>query len=118
MRPGKGAVPSGQWFFHLDRGCAHEYLPYECGDRHPVDRLPGPRFVGACEYNPRDFDGDADIDADDLRIFVACVSGPAVVYSGDCSKADLDKDDDVGQTDFGILQRCFFGANSPPACGS
>lgn len=56
---------------------------------------------------------DGDVDGDDLSEFMACVSGPAVLWNGDCAEADFDHDGDVDQTDFGILQRCHSGANKP-----
>ena len=67
--------------------------------------------IGAYEYIPGDFDRDGDIDADDMKTFAACASGPAIPYAGDCGKADFDKDGDVDQSDFGVLQRCFSGTN-------
>ena len=66
--------------------------------------------MGVYEYVPGDFDRDGDIDADDLKVFAACVSGPAVHYAGDCAKADFDGDGDVDQSDFGFIQRWFGGA--------
>ncbi len=60
-------------------------------------------------YHCLDRDHDVDIDADDLLAFVACVSGPAVPFTGDCGWADLDGDIDVDQSDFGIFQRCLTG---------
>jgi hypothetical protein len=76
--------------------------------------------MGAYEYIPGDFDRDGDIDAGDLNVLVACVSGPTIPYAGDCAGADLDQDGDVDQSDFGVLQRCFSGAGTPvdPTCGS
>ena len=65
--------------------------------------------MGAYEYVPGDFDHDGDIDAEDLKAFATCVSGPAVPYSSDCAGADFDRDGDVDQSDFGLLQRWFGG---------
>ena len=65
---------------------------------------------GVYEYVPGDFDRDGNIDSDDLKVFAACVSGPAVHYAGDCAKADFDGDGDVDQSDFGFIQRWFGGA--------
>ena len=75
--------------------------------------------MGAYEYVAGDFDRDGDIDADDLKAFAACASGPAVAYTGDCAAADFDKDGDVDQSDFGFIQRCFSGAGElvDPTCG-
>ena len=63
--------------------------------------------MGAYEFVPGDLDHDGDCDADDMKAFAACVSGPAVPCSGDCAKADFDRDGDVDQSDFGFLQRSF-----------
>ena len=51
-------------------------------------------------------------------MFAACLSGPAVAYTGDCAGADFDRDGDVDQSDFGFLQRCYSGKNTPvdPGC--
>jgi len=83
------------------------------------------------EPSPADFDHDFDVDVDDLKIFLACVSGPAVSYdaaqlppactvtpAGQSIPPDFDKDADVDQDDFGIFQRCWSGANNPadPNC--
>ena len=66
--------------------------------------------MGAYEYVPGDFDHDGDVDADDMKAFAACVSGPTVPCPGDCAKADFDRDRDVDQSDFGLLQRWLSGA--------
>jgi hypothetical protein len=55
------------------------------------------------------FDQDWDVDATDLGSFTACFSGPAVPWTGDCAKADLDNDADIDQTDFALFQRCYSG---------
>ncbi|MBP7937361.1 MAG: chitobiase/beta-hexosaminidase C-terminal domain-containing protein [Phycisphaerae bacterium] len=72
----------------------------------------------AIEYTHGDFDGDGDIDIDDMQTFATCASGPSIPYAGQCAEADFDKDGDVDQDDFGAIQRCFSGP-SPivnPAC--
>jgi len=76
--------------------------------------------MGAYEFIAGDYDRDGDLDADDLAVFLACISGPAVGYAGDCLKADLDGDGDVDLVDFGIFQRCYGGANKPadPNCAN
>lgn len=88
--------------------------------------------------SPRsDFDEDGDVDADDLAIFEACATGPAVPYTpaslpepapgctltadGDNHiAADFDDDGDVDQSDFGIVQRCYSGGGAPadPNCAT
>lgn len=69
---------------------------------------------------PGDFNGDCDVDADDLQAFELCASGPNIPYTGNCAWADLDPDGDVDQADFGIFQRCYSGANTPadPNCAN
>jgi len=70
------------------------------------------------DYTPADFDFDGDVDQDDLSLFDACFSGPAVSFAVGCGPKDLDTDGDVDQSDFGIFQRCYSGENNPadPAC--
>lgn len=77
-----------------------------------------------------DFDGDGDVDADDLGVFAACATGPALPYDpgalpepapgcpltpdGDGRIApDFDNDGDIDQADFAVLQRCYSGNNLP-----
>jgi hypothetical protein len=93
--------------------------------------------MGAYErlFIPGDLNGDEDVDgrlegSDDLDIFLACMTGPAIDYAGgvpaDCTltinggliPADLDRDGDVDQDDFGMVQRCLSGENQPadPHC--
>ncbi|MBN2129687.1 MAG: VCBS repeat-containing protein [Sedimentisphaerales bacterium] len=71
-------------------------------------------------FAPPDFDQDCDVDADDLAIFEACASGPAIPHNGTetCQQADFDSDADVDQADFAIFQRCLSGPDVPadPKC--
>ena len=71
-----------------------------------------------CEPVPSDFDGDLDVDQDDLDAFGNCASGPAIALVAGCEDKDFDKDNDVDQSDFGIIQRCISGENNPgdPNC--
>jgi hypothetical protein len=63
----------------------------------------------AAQPDPR-LDDDLDVDADDLAVFRACVTGAAMgPPSAGCRQADLDNDGDVDQSDFGLLQRCLGG---------
>lgn len=80
---------------------------------------------------PVDFDCDGDVDVDDFAVFLACATGPAVLYNpqalpSGCTvfpaqgviPADVDADGDVDHDDFGGFQRCYTAANVPlnPAC--
>lgn len=57
-----------------------------------------------------DFELDGHVDTTDLEHFEACATGPGVPQTdAACQDADLDRDDDVDQSDFGLLQRCFSG---------
>jgi hypothetical protein len=64
--------------------------------------------MGAYEFGsvlPGDFDGDADVDGDDLVVFRSCFTGPHLgPPSTGCEETDLDGDDDVDQSDFGLFQ--------------
>lgn len=54
-----------------------------------------------------DYDGDGDVDGDDLIRFAACVTGPALgPVRTVCADRDLDGDGDVDQADFALFQRC------------
>jgi hypothetical protein len=85
-----------------------------------------------CLWTRGDFDCDIDTDADDLVIFEACATGPAIPYNATslpsgCAlqadstgiiPADRDADHDVDHADFGHFQRCFSGENlaADPNC--
>jgi hypothetical protein len=66
-----------------------------------------------------DLDCDGDVDAQDVALFKACMSGSDTPHAGGliCSRADHEPDGDIDQTDFGILQRCLNGSNQPPVPG-
>lgn len=62
-----------------------------------------------------DFNGDLCIDRQDLDIFEACLSGPAIPQEDPaCRPADADGDNDVDQADFGLFQCCFSGTGQLP----
>jgi len=67
---------------------------------------------------PGDFDGDCDVDQDDIAAFQACALGPAVTLDVGCEAMDLDGDGDADAIDFAILQRCYSGPGRPadPLC--
>jgi hypothetical protein len=61
------------------------------------------------------------VDAADLELFQACITGPAVgPPTPTCVVVDFDGDGDVDQDDFGVFQRCYSGANRPadPNCAN
>lgn len=53
-----------------------------------------------------------------MDAFEVCAAGPAIPAAAGCEPDDLDYDNDVDQTDFGMLQRCWSGAGIPgdPNC--
>lgn len=62
-----------------------------------------------------DFDGDGDVDADDMNHMVSCASGAAIVQTNlDCADTQLDEDEDSDLDDFGLFQRCFSGVDIAP----
>lgn len=67
-----------------------------------------------------DYDRDGDVDSDDFSAkFAPCLTGPHLgPVPESCKVADLDNDDDVDLSDFGLFQRCFSGpaAHPAPAC--
>ena len=67
--------------------------------------LPGPTPGGPTT----DLDDDCDVDGDDLDLFEACASGPAIPVIAGCEDRDFDLDNDTDQSDFGIFQRCYSG---------
>jgi hypothetical protein len=91
--------------------------------------------VDVLRHKGADFDGNGFVDANDLSVFEACATGPAIPYdpanlpepSPGCTLspdvngkigADFDVDGDVDQSDFGVFQRCLSGEGNPadPAC--
>jgi hypothetical protein len=53
---------------------------------------------------PADVNWDGVVDWRDVETMRYCRSGPMVPYKFGCSKADIDKDGDVDQDDFALLQ--------------
>ena len=64
-------------------------------------------------FAPADFDQDCDVDQDDIALFEACASGPAMPLMLGCEDKDFDSDNDTDQSDFGVMQRCLSGPNTP-----
>lgn len=58
-----------------------------------------------------DFNADECVDGTDLLEFANCVLGPRIPVTTPalCVTADFDKDGDVDQDDFAVMQRCFSG---------
>jgi hypothetical protein len=75
----------------------------------PRDFAPLSGFVGVS----RDFDGDHDVDDDDLDALAACWSGPDTDVASDCAAKDLDRDNDVDATDYVLFQPCMSGSGVP-----
>ncbi len=68
--------------------------PFQCVTEHGIRKLLG------------DFDGDGDVDPDDLNLFDDCFRGDGVPYPPGCSPGDFDQDGDIDCTDrshFGII---------------
>lgn len=69
----------------------------------------GVRSAGALGADCRvcDVTSDEIVDAADLETFVGCVTGPGLgPPAAGCTFADLDRDGDVDQGDFGLFQTC------------
>lgn len=60
---------------------------------------------------PCDFDGDGDVDGDDMYWFSYCMYGPGVPYPEGCGAFDTDGDGDVDLQDFGVCMESFTGAS-------
>jgi len=96
-----------------------------------VENVTYPYLRSPADYG--DFNHDGVMDRSDLDAFTACLTGPAIPYDPanpptGCTlqavvgllPADLDRDGDIDQSDFGILQRCWSGANksADPSCAN
>gem|GEM_PF-3311134 len=76
---------------------------------------------GCPPFVPGDFDRDGDVDMNDLAVFEACATAPAISQpSPDCVWACFDTDDDIDQADFAVFQRCLSGEKpaADPNCAS
>lgn len=78
--------------------------------------------INSCPpFVPGDFDRDGDVDMNDLAVFEACATGPAISQpSPDCVWACFDTDDDIDQADVAVFQRCLSGEKpaADPNCAS
>ncbi|MBP7934459.1 MAG: hypothetical protein KA354_07395 [Phycisphaerae bacterium] len=110
----------GLWSGTQEFDCNANGVPDECEADSDGDSV-----IDTCDncpvvFNPGqsrhalDFDGDCDIDIDDVRVLVACVSGPHMPAISACLSKDTDRDGDVDQDDFGVLQRCLAGPGVAP----
>lgn len=88
--------------FHLDPNWAtfvEDYL----GD---VTTVPGSERLAIFQrgaphpYDSGDLDHDGDVDAADLAILTACLTGPGAFFTGMCTDIDLDADGDGDLMDF------------------
>jgi hypothetical protein len=79
--------------------------------------VPGTMVEGnGCPSFPYDFDGDGDVDQEDLDQFRTCASGPAIpVDDPFCMQADFDHDGDADQSDFAFLQQRLETPDPPSA---
>jgi len=70
-------------------------------------------------FAPADFDGDMDVDLDDVAFFVDCMDGPgAAVLHPLCAHVDVDNSETVDLRDLSTLMRCFNGESlADPTCG-
>ncbi len=109
----------GLWGWLPQSDCNGNGVPDACDADTDADGV-----IDACDNCPvvpnpdqirhaLDYDGDCDIDIDDVEVFHACASGPGLVAGSDCVDKDLDGDGDIDQSDFGVLQRCYGGPNMP-----
>ena len=63
-----------------------------------------------------DFDGDGDVDGDDLNKFVVCFTGPGGGPTGaQCAPGDVDGDGDVDCSDWDLFELAWTGPGNPPA---
>ncbi len=64
--------------------------------------------MGAYEYPAAgDLDADGDVDIDDFKVWVQCLTGPETSMVAGCSRADMNGDSDVDLEDFGFFQAMF-----------
>lgn len=65
--------------------------------------------IEVCAPSFGDFDGDCDVDEDDVAMFKACMSGPMIPLSPGCEPFDANGDGFVDLSDFAVLQRNLTG---------
>ncbi len=67
-----------------------------------------------CEAVPGDYDGDGDVDEDDLEAFGLCFTGPGGGVNPACRIFDFDADNDVDCDDWEIFKVMWTGGPEPP----
>jgi hypothetical protein len=80
------------------------------GDAWYDDIYIGQGLAGSPGSQAGDFDGDGDVDQQDLDGFLRCLTGPGLAQTDTaCTAALLDADDDVDVEDWAIWENCFSG---------
>jgi len=77
--------------------------PIACIEEHAIRSIPG------------DFDGDADVDAQDLSRFLDCLGGGTLSYPSACSPGDFDADADVDCADWSGFADAWTEPGLPPS---
>jgi len=87
----------------------------------PVERYDydayGKVYMNRCAVLPwaADFDGDGDVDQNDLTVLLDAYGGSGEVPNGPCGwRADLDGDGDVDGSDYVLFADAYNGAGNPP----
>jgi len=87
----------------------------------PVERYDydayGKVYMNRCAVLPwaADFDGDGDVDQNDLTVFLDAYGGSGEAPNGPCGwRADLDGDGDVDGSDYLLFADAYNGAGNPP----
>lgn len=94
---------------------AGSYTLYELVDPYCFHSYPRPVMTFTVAEPPTvpDMDSDGDVDWDDIRPFVDCMTGPEGGMLSGCDNGDVDHDDDVDLRDFQGFQ-VYFGSVSSP----
>ena len=57
-----------------------------------------------CLQLPANLDADGDLDLEDVRLFIDCMTGPGGTVETACERGDVDGDADIDLQDFGSVQ--------------